>query len=117
MTFFKVKIMDKNRVISDKPSKDAEMTEIIMIIVTPSEKQLFETLATILSQLVIDGKGTKVLKNNSVSNLVRMSLSVVSNFYLNNIFSDSRVLSKFKSNKAKKEFIAFRRKYMNIFSS
>jgi hypothetical protein len=106
--------MDKNRVISDKPPTDTEMTEIIMIRVTPSEKQLFETLATILSQLVIDGTGTTVLKNNSLSDYVRMSLSVASNFYLNNIFSDSRVLSKFKSNKAKKEFIAFRRKYMNI---
>ena len=93
------------------------MTEIIMFRVTPSEKEYFETLATILSQLVIDGKGTRVLKNNSLSNLVRMSLSIISNFYLNNIFSDSRVLSKFKSNKAKNEFIAFRTKYMNIFSS
>ena len=109
--------MDKNRVISDKPPTEGEMTEIIMIRVTPSEKQLFETLATILSQLVIDGKGTRVLKNNSLSNLVRMSLSIISNFYLNNIFSDSRVLSKFKSNKAKNEFIDFRKKYMNIFSS
>jgi hypothetical protein len=109
--------MDKNKVISDKPSPDAEMTEIIMFRLTPSEKERFETLATILSQLVIDGKGTRVLKNNSLSDYVRMSLSITSNFYLNNIFSDSRVLSKFKSNKAKNEFIAFRTKYMNIFSS
>jgi hypothetical protein len=114
MTFFKVKIMDKNRVISDKPPTDAEMTEIIMIRVFPSEKELFETITTLLSQLVIDGKGNRVLKNNSLSDFVRMSLSIISNFYLNNIFSDSRVLSKFKSNKAKNEFIAFRRKYMNI---
>jgi hypothetical protein len=109
--------MDKNRVISDKPPTEGEMTEIIMFRLTPYEKELFETLATILSQLVIDGKGTRVLKNNSLSNLVRMSLSIISNFYLNNIFSDSPVLSKFKSNKAKNEFIDFRKKYMNIFSS
>jgi hypothetical protein len=108
--------MDKNQVISDKPSTDAERTELIMVRVTPSEKEFFETLTSISSQLVIDGKCTKVLKNNSLSDFVRMSLSIVSNFYLNNIFSDSRVLSKFKSNKAKNEFIAFRTKYMNIFS-
>ena len=106
--------MDKNRVISDKPSMDAEMTEIIMIRVSPSEKELFETLATILSQLVIDEKGTRVLKNNSLSDYVRMSLTIASNFYMSKIFSDFRVLSKFKSNKAKNEFVSFRKKYMNL---
>ena len=80
------------------------------------EKEYFETLTSILSQLDVDvdGKGTKVIKNNSLSDYVRMILSVVSNFYLYNILSDSRVLSKFKSNKAKNELIAFRKKYMNI---
>ena len=106
--------MDKNKVISDKPPTDAEMTEIIMIRVTPSEKQLFETLATILSQLVIDGKGTKVIKNNSLSEFVRMSLSIVSNLYIHNIFTNSGVMSRIVSNKAKNEFSAFRKKYMNI---
>ena len=106
--------MDKNRVISHKPPTGAEMTEIIMIRVTPSEKEFFETLTTLLSQLVIDGKGTRVLKNNSLSDFVRMSLSIISNFYMSNIFPDSRVLSRFKSNKAKNEFITFRKKYMNI---
>jgi len=117
MTFFKVKIMDKNRVISDKPPTEGEMTELIMVRVTPSEKELFETLTTILSELVIDGKGTKVIKNNSLSDFVRMSLSVTSNFYLYNIFTNSRVMSRLVSNKAKNEFIDFRKKYMNIFSS
>jgi hypothetical protein len=56
------------------------MTELIMVRVTPYEKELFETLASILSKLDIDGKGTKVIKDNSLSNFVRMSLSVVSNF-------------------------------------
>jgi hypothetical protein len=106
--------MDKNQVISDKPPTDAERTELIMVRVTPSEKVVFETLASILSEFDIDGKGTKVIKDNSLSDFVRMSLSIISNFYLTNIFSDSRVLSKFKSNKAKNEFIAFRTKYMNI---
>jgi hypothetical protein len=108
--------MDKNPVISDThiPHTDAEMTELIMVRVTPYEKELFETLASILSKLDIDGKGTKVIKNSSLSNFVRMSLSVVSNFYMYNIFPDSRVMSKLISNKAKNEFIAFRTKYMNI---
>ena len=74
--------MDKNSVISDKPPTDAERTELIMVRVTPSEKELFETLTTILSQLDVDGKGTKVIKNNSLSDFVRMSLSIVSNFYM-----------------------------------
>ena len=74
--------MDKNKVISDKPPTDAERTELIMIRVTPSEKELFETLTTILSGLDVDRKGTKVIKNNSLSDFVRMSLSIVSNFYI-----------------------------------
>ena len=106
--------MDKNKVISDKPPTDAEMTELIMFRVTPSEKEFFETLTTILSWLDVDGKGTTVLKNNSLSDFVRMSLTIASNFYMSKIFSDSRVFSKFKSNKAKNEFIVFRTKYMNL---
>src|SRR5215207_10439362 len=106
--------MDKNKVISDKPSTDTERTELIMVRVTTYEKEFFQTLASILSKLDIDGKGTTVIKDNSLSNFVRMSLSVVSNFYMYNIFPDSRVMSKLMSNKAKNEFIAFRTKYMNI---
>ena len=108
--------MDKNPVISDKPypPTEAEKTELIMVRVTPFEKEFFQTLATILSELDVDGKGTKVIKNNSLSEFVRMSLSVVSNFYMYNIFPDSRVMSKLMSKKAKNEFIAFRKKYMNI---
>ena len=108
--------MDKNKVISDTsiPPTEAELTELIMVQVTPYEKESFETLAFILSQLDVDGKGTTVLKNNSLSDFVRMSLSVVSNFYLCNIFSESRVMSRFVSDKTKNEFIVFRKKYMNI---
>ena len=109
--------MDKIRVISDKPSTDAEMTEIIMFRVTPSEKEYFETLTSIASQLDVDGKGTKVLKNNSLSDFARMSLSLASNFYMSTIFPHSNVMSRLVSNKAKNEFIDFRKKYLNIFSS
>ena len=106
--------MDKNKFKSDRPSTDAEMTELIMVRVTPFEKEFFETLTTILSWLEVDGKGTTVIKNNSLSEFVRMSLSITSNLYLKNIFTDSSVMSRFKSNNAKKEFVAFRKKYMNI---
>jgi hypothetical protein len=106
--------MDKNQVISDKPPTDAKMTELIMVRVTPSEKEFFETLTTILSELDVDGKGTKVLKNNSLSDFVRMSLSIASNSFMYNIFPDSGVKSRLMSTKAKEEFIAFRTKYMNI---
>ena len=108
--------MDKKPVISDTyiPPTDAEMTELIMVRMTPFEKEFFQKLATILSELDIDEKGTKVIKNNSLSDFVRMSLSVVSNFYMFNIFPESRVMSRLMSKKSKNEFIAFRKKYMNI---
>ena len=81
--------MDKNPVISDTyiPPTEGEMTELIIVRVTPSEKEFFETLTTILSELDVDGKGTKVIKNNSLSDFVRMSLSVTSNSYMYNILS------------------------------
>ena len=85
-----------------------------MVRVTPSEKELFETLTTILSKLDVDGKGTKVIKDNSLSDFVRMSLSLASNSFMYNILLDSRVMNRLVSNKAKNEFIAFRKKYMNI---
>ena len=106
--------MDKNPVISDKPPTEPEKTELIMVKVTPFEKEFFETLSSILSELDIDGKGTKVIKNNSLSEFIRMSLSIASNSYMYNIFPDSRVMSRLMSKKAKMEFIAFRTKYMNI---
>ena len=49
-------------------------------------------------------KVTKVIKDNSLSDFVRMSLSVASNFYLYNIFPDSRVMSRLKSNKAQRVY-------------
>ena len=69
MTFYKSKIMEKSPVISDNyiPPTNAERTELIIVRVTPSEKEFFETLTSILSELDIDGKGTKVIKNNSLS--------------------------------------------------
>jgi hypothetical protein len=108
--------MDKSPVISDTyiPPAEAEMTELIMVRVTPFEKEFYEMLSSILSELDIDGKGTKVIKNNSLSDFVRMSLSVASNSFMYNIFPDFRVTSRLMSTKAKEKFIAFRTKYMNI---
>ena len=106
--------MDKNQVISDKPPTDAEKTELIMVRVTPSEKEFFETLTSISSEIDVDGKGTKVIKNNSLSDFVRMGLSIACNSFMYNIFQDSRVMNRFVSKKAKNEFVAFRKKYMNI---
>ena len=85
-----------------------------MIKVTLFEKELFETLTTILSELDADGKGTKVITDNSLWEFIRMYLLIVSYSYMYKIFPDSRVMSRLVSKNAKKEFIAFRKKYMNI---
>ena len=106
--------MDKSQVLSDKPPAEAEMTDLIMVRVTPFEKEFYKMLSSILSELDVDGNGTKVIKNNSLSDFVRMSLSVASNSFMYNIFPNSRVMSRLMSKKAKEEFIAFRTKYMHI---
>src|SRR6187397_2656934 len=99
--------MDKSQVISDSyiPPAETEMTELIMVRVTSFEKEFYEMLSSILSELDIDGKGTKIIKNNSLSDFVRMSLTLASNFYMSNIFPDSRVINRLVSNKAKNDFI------------
>ncbi len=101
--------MHKSHVISDTYIRPAEteMTELIMVRVTLFEKEFYEMLSSILSELDVDGKGTKVIKNNSLSDFVRMSLSIASNFFMDNIFIDSGVKSRLVSTKAKEEFIAF----------
>ena len=64
--------MDKSQVISDSyilPG-EGEVTELIMVRVTPFEKEFYEMLSSILSELDIDGNGTKVIKNNSLSQIL-----------------------------------------------
>ena len=53
--------MDKNQVVSDTyiPPTDAEMTELIMVKVAPFEKEFFETLTSILSELMLMGRVLK----------------------------------------------------------
>jgi len=96
------------------PLRKAEITNLIMVKVIPFKKEFFKTLASVLSKLDIDGKFTKVIKDKSLLDFVRMNLSVASNSYIYNIFPDSSVMSSLTSKKAKNEFIAFRKKYMNI---
>ena len=56
--------MDKSPVISDTsiPPGEGERTELIMVRVTPFEKEFYEMLSSILSELDVDGKGTRVIK-------------------------------------------------------
>ena len=79
--------MDKSPDISDTsiPPGEAEMSELIMVRVTPFEKEFYGMLSSILSELDVDGKGTRVIKNNSLSDFVRMSLSIASNSFMYNI--------------------------------
>ena len=64
--------MDKSQVISDSyiPPAETEMTELIMVRVTSFEKEFYEMLSSILSELDIDGNSTKVIKNNSLSQIL-----------------------------------------------
>ena len=50
--------MDKNKVVSDTyiPPTEAERTELIMVKVTPYEKEVFETLGLYCQNLMLMGK-------------------------------------------------------------
>ena len=106
--------MTDNQVIPPpQPPSEAEKTESILIKVTKQEKEMLDSLASIFSQLNTQNN-TTVIKDNSLGELARMCLGFTCNTYQFQIFPDSNVISKLATKKAKKEFIAYRQKYMNI---
>ena len=111
-------MMDKKQVVPPTipiPSQPTleEMTEEIKAKVTIPEKEFLDSMANLLAEFRVDEKGTTVIKDSSLTELIRTSLSVTTNFYLT-VFPDSKIITRFKSKKAMKEYITFRAKYMNM---
>ena len=106
--------MTDNQVIPPpQPPSEAEMTETITYKVTKQEKEMLDSLASIFSQLNLQND-TTVIKDASLHELSRMCMGFTCNTYQFQVFPDSNLISRLSTKKAKKEFIAYRQKYMNI---
>lgn len=90
---------------------EEEKTEEIRFFVTPHEMEFIASITSILSK--IDVNGTKVLRKNEISELVRTCITYTCGLYTTNLFPDSNIVTKLPDKDSVKEFIAFRKKFMN----
>jgi len=96
-----------------KPPTEAEMTEEIFSRLTLEEKEYYEAFTAIISKLKLQGN-VKVVQDNSLSALIRTSMAFMSNWYMGTAFQDSNLVAMLPDTNAKREFVAFRKKYMNF---
>lgn len=94
------------------PTKEDERTELLEVLVTPYEREYLTTIAKILSK--IDIQGQKILTTDSISELIRTCLTFTCSTYQMNVFPDSSIVTRLPNKDSVKEFMAFRKKYMNM---
>lgn len=88
-----------------------ERTEELKVLVTPYEKQYLIDIASLLNK--IDINGAKILKADDLAELIRTCLTFTCSTYQMNVFPDSSLVTRLPTKDAVKEFMAFRKKYMN----
>jgi hypothetical protein len=92
---------------------EAEMTEDINARLTLEEKEYYDSFTSIISKLQLPDN-VKLVKDNNLSSFIRSAMAFMSNSYVGSIFMDSNLVSRLPDKQAKREFLAFRTKYMNI---
>jgi len=93
------------------PNQD-DRTVKLEAYVTVHERDFLTTITSILSKIDIDGR--KIITNNEVAELIRVSLTYTSQVYMGSIFSDPAIVKRLPNKDSIKEFMAFRKKYMNM---
>jgi hypothetical protein len=89
----------------------AERTLQISAEITPKENEYLTTITSILSK--IDMNGNHIIPENNISELIRICLTYTCQVYQATIFADPQIVKKLPNKDAIKEFMAFRKKYMN----
>lgn len=103
--------MGKRQVPGDS-NNNVERDVEIFAHVTAYEHEYMETMASILSK--IDINGNKILKTNSIPELIRTCITYTCGIYQMQVFPDSSIVTRLPDKESVKEFIAFRKKYMNF---
>ena len=96
-----------------KEPVESELTEEVVTRFTPEEREYYETFTRIISKLKL-ADNVKIVKDETMSSLVRTSMAFMTNWYTGTAFRDSNLAGMLPDLEAKKEFIAFRKKYMNF---
>ena len=92
---------------------EQELTEDINARLTLKEKEYYDTFTSIVSKLQLPND-VKIVKDGTISSFIRTAMAFMSNWYVGSLFTDSNLISRLPDRKAKREFIAFRTKYMNF---
>ena len=98
--------------INSLPS-ETEKTEDVMIAFTKPELELITSLTKLLSSMA-DPNGKTIVSENNLVAFIRYCLTYVNAVYQTQVFPDSRIINTFQDKDTKREFIAFRTKYMGI---
>ena len=80
---------------------------------TPQEKEYYDIFISIVSKLQLPNN-VKVVKDDTISEFIRTAMAFMSNWYVGSLFVDSNLIGRLPDKKTKREFIAFRTKFMNI---
>lgn len=90
---------------------EEELTEYLDVRVTPFEKEFLTDITSLLHKIDVDGK--KLLAKDNTADLLRTCLTYTTQVYMASIFSDPSIVKRLPNKDTIKEFIAFRKKYMN----
>ena len=96
----------------NSPKPQTQRPIEIPVYLDAREKEYVEDFISLVTKLEL-ANGAKVLQSNSISEFTKTCVTFFTNFYMNT-FTDSRVIDSFKDKQSKKDFIAFRTKYMNF---
>jgi hypothetical protein len=86
----------------------------VQVTVTPAERKYLVDMAVIMSKLIVKETNTPLLPDNTLSSLGKMALSLMTNIFCTNVFTQSEIAANLPDKQALNEFIAFRKKYMNF---
>jgi hypothetical protein len=86
----------------------------VQVTVTPAERKYLVDMAVIMSKLIVKETNTPLLPDNTLFSLGKMALSLMTNIFCTNVFTQSEIAANLPDKQALNEFIAFRKKYMNF---
>ena len=86
----------------------------VQVTVTPDERKYLVDMAVIMSKLMVNETNTPLLPDNTLSSLGKMALSFMTNIFCTKVLTQSEIAAHLPDKQALKEFIAFRKKYMNF---
>src|SRR5687767_15518176 len=79
----------------------------VQVTVTPAERKYLVDMAVIMSKLIVKETNTPLLPDNTLSSLGKMALSLMTNIFCTNVFTQSEIAANLPDKQALNEFIAF----------